>query len=134
MFSKNSTSKVFQFYKIQVLSCALNAYSVKLTNKIIVTLTFAKVTSLFIVIVGELVILEDQEIQIDGLFRRCIVFQGGIVRIFQGYTDNLTLKNSFDGTTQNFLVIATGFYGGLWAFDGWNNLNFVTEEIKNPKR
>jgi solute carrier family 7 (L-type amino acid transporter), member 9/15 len=30
--------------------------------------------------------------------------------------------------------IATAFYTGLWAYDGWNNLNYVTEEIKNPSR
>ena len=30
--------------------------------------------------------------------------------------------------------IATAFYSGLWAYDGWNNLNYVTEEIINPKR
>jgi hypothetical protein len=28
--------------------------------------------------------------------------------------------------------IATAFYSGLWAYDGWNNLNYVTEEILNP--
>jgi hypothetical protein len=28
--------------------------------------------------------------------------------------------------------IATAFYSGLWAYDGWNNLNYVTEEIVNP--
>ena len=30
--------------------------------------------------------------------------------------------------------LATAFYSGLWACDGWNNLNYVTEEIINPKR
>lgn len=31
-------------------------------------------------------------------------------------------------------VIATAFYTGLWAYDGWNNLNYVTEEIQNPSK
>ncbi|CAB4055111.1 SLC7A9 [Lepeophtheirus salmonis] len=31
-------------------------------------------------------------------------------------------------------ALATAFYSGLWAYDGWNNLNYVTEEIINPKR
>lgn len=31
-------------------------------------------------------------------------------------------------------AIATAFYSGLWAYDGWNNLNYVTEEIINPSR
>ena len=29
--------------------------------------------------------------------------------------------------------LATAFYSGLWAYDGWNNLNYVTEEIINPE-
>ena len=29
---------------------------------------------------------------------------------------------------------AIAFYSGLWAYDGWNNLNYVTEEIINPKK
>lgn len=24
------------------------------------------------------------------------------------------------------------FYQGLWSFDGWNSLNYVMEELKNP--
>jgi len=95
-------------FLIMTISSLLNAYSVKLTNKVLVTLTFAKIAALVIVIIG------------------------GIVRLFQGYTENFT--NSFEGTTTDVLTIAGGFYGGLWAFDGWNNLNYVTEEIINPKR
>lgn len=30
--------------------------------------------------------------------------------------------------------LAIAFYSGLWAYDGWNNLNYVTEEIINPRR
>jgi amino acid transporter len=38
------------------------------------------------------------------------------------------------GTTKKPLGVALAFYSGLWAYDGWNSLNSVTEELKNPKR
>lgn len=28
--------------------------------------------------------------------------------------------------------IALSFYGGLWAYNGWNYLNFITEELQDP--
>ncbi len=40
----------------------------------------------------------------------------------------------FLGTTKKPLGVALAFYSGLWAYDGWNSLNLVTEELKNPKR
>jgi len=51
---------------------------------------------------------------------------------FIGYTHNL--HNSFDGTSARISDIAYAFYGGLWAYDGWNNLNYVIEELDNPLR
>jgi L-type amino acid transporter 9 len=33
-----------------------------------------------------------------------------------------------------FFLTFKGFYSGMWAYDGWNNLNSSTEEIINPKR
>ena len=43
--------------------------------------------------------------------------------------------NSFTtGTTKKPLGIALAFYSGLWAYDGWNCLSAVTEELKNAKR
>ncbi|CAF3601899.1 unnamed protein product [Rotaria sordida] len=56
----------------------------------------------------------------------------GVIRLGKGYTQNL--QNGFDGTTKNPLGVALAFYSGLWAYDGWNSLNLVTEELKNPKR
>jgi L-type amino acid transporter 9 len=38
------------------------------------------------------------------------------------------------GTAKKPLGVALAFYSGLWAYDGWNSLNSVTEELKNPKR
>jgi len=34
-----------------------------------------------------------------------------------GYTENLA--TGFDGTETNIGVIAVGFYGGMFAYDGW---------------
>lgn len=44
------------------------------------------------------------------------------------------LSNAFNNPTPSMGVIATAFYTGLWAYDGWNNLNYVTEEIQNPSK
>ncbi|XP_048403174.1 b(0,+)-type amino acid transporter 1 isoform X2 [Stegostoma tigrinum] len=43
-------------------------------------------------------------------------------------------KNSFDGAQTSFGSISLAFYNGLWSYDGWNQLNFITEELKNPYR
>ena len=46
----------------------------------------------------------------------------------------MNFKNAFNGTNTGISDIGYAFYGGLWAYDGWNNLNYVTEELKNPIR
>ncbi|XP_068141343.1 b(0,+)-type amino acid transporter 1 isoform X1 [Drosophila tropicalis] len=61
-----------------------------------------------------------------------IVICGGAWKLLQGNTDHLS--NAFSGPLPNVGSIATAFYTGLWAYDGWNNLNYVTEEIKNPSK
>lgn len=50
-----------------------------------------------------------------------------------GNTRHLQEPN-FASSTATLGNIATAFYTGLWAYDGWNNLNYVTEEIKNPSK
>lgn len=46
--------------------------------------------------------------------------------------------DSFDGMFEvpNVGVgqIALAFYSGLWAYNGWNYLNFITEELINPTK
>lgn len=50
---------------------------------------------------------------------------------FSGSSHNYS--NSFDGNFE-LTNIALGFYSGLFAFGGWNFLNFVTEELQDPYR
>ncbi|KAF2002438.1 large neutral amino acids transporter small subunit 2 [Amniculicola lignicola CBS 123094] len=40
----------------------------------------------------------------------------------------------FDGTTTDVSNWAVALYAGLWAFDGWDNVNYVTGEFKNPTK
>ncbi|KAF2262912.1 hypothetical protein CC78DRAFT_534444 [Lojkania enalia] len=40
----------------------------------------------------------------------------------------------FEGTNTNVSNWAVALYAGLWAFDGWDNVNYVTAEFKNPSR
>ena len=30
--------------------------------------------------------------------------------------------------------VALGFYSSMWAYDGWNNLNLIVEELENPHK
>uniref|UniRef100_A0A8C4NFV8 b(0,+)-type amino acid transporter 1 n=1 Tax=Eptatretus burgeri TaxID=7764 RepID=A0A8C4NFV8_EPTBU len=61
-----------------------------------------------------------------------VIIVAGFVMMGQGKTENL--QNSFDGATSDFGSIGLAFYSGLWAYDGWNQLNYVTEELENPFR
>ncbi|KAL4871987.1 hypothetical protein BDV12DRAFT_183279 [Aspergillus spectabilis] len=40
----------------------------------------------------------------------------------------------FEGTSVDISAWAVALYAGLWAFDGWDNTNYVTGEFKNPNR
>ncbi|XP_056281604.1 b(0,+)-type amino acid transporter 1 [Pseudoliparis swirei] len=60
-----------------------------------------------------------------------VIILGGAVMLFQGHTKNF--DNSFEGTNADISSIGIAFYQGLWSYDGWNTLNFVTEELKHPE-
>ncbi|XP_038610636.1 B(0,+)-type amino acid transporter 1 [Tachyglossus aculeatus] len=61
-----------------------------------------------------------------------VIIISGIVLLAQGNTK--TFENSFDDTKVSLGAISLAFYNGLWAYDGWNQLNYITEELKNPYR
>ncbi|KAK2843630.1 hypothetical protein Q7C36_011845 [Tachysurus vachellii] len=60
-----------------------------------------------------------------------VISIGGVVLLIQGNTGNF--QNAFEGTSPSVGVIGMAFYQCLWSYDGWNNLNSVTEELKRPQ-
>ncbi|XP_042207769.1 b(0,+)-type amino acid transporter 1-like isoform X6 [Homarus americanus] len=89
-----------------VLITFINSYSVNLATKVQNIFTAAKLLAILIIVIG------------------------GVVKLAQGNTQYLA--TGFKGSTSSLGDIATAFYSGLWAYDGWNNLNYVTEELKKP--
>ncbi|KAI2622104.1 amino acid permease-domain-containing protein [Hypomontagnella submonticulosa] len=64
----------------------------------------------------------------------------GIVVALTGFsfsgTANMEWKNHawFDGTSTDGSHWAVALYAGLWAYDGWDNTNYVVGEFRNPSR
>lgn len=59
-----------------------------------------------------------------------VIMATGIVQLGKGKTENFTWEN----TESDFAKIALSFYSGLFAYNGWNYLNFVIEELQDPVR
>jgi len=59
-----------------------------------------------------------------------IIIATGIVQLGRGQTQYF----NWDETEKDFTKIALSFYSGLFAYNGWNYLNFVIEELQDPVR
>ncbi|XP_049869936.1 large neutral amino acids transporter small subunit 2 [Pectinophora gossypiella] len=84
---------------------AINCISVRWTMRIQDVFTSSKLLALIVIIIS------------------------GIYYILIGHTENF--MNPFEGKYSAGNV-ALAFYSGLFAFGGWNYLNFVTEELQDP--
>ncbi|KAF2903860.1 hypothetical protein ILUMI_02319 [Ignelater luminosus] len=84
----------------------LNGYNIKATTKIQNVFMFCKIGALITVILV------------------------GIAWMATGHTENFT--DVFEGTTDNPGKMAKALYSGIFSYSGWNYLNFMTEELKNP--
>lgn len=102
------TKKLLTAFLIVLLG-ALNIYSAKLSAKVQNVCFFVKLAACFGIVIG------------------------GIYNMAKGRLENLGSK-AFDGSSTDVSKLALSFYNGLWAYDGWNNLNYVTEEVVNPRR
>lgn len=58
------------------------------------------------------------------------IISTGFVQLAKGHTEHFT----FQGTESDITKIALSYYSGLFAYNGWNYLNFVIEELKDPHR
>ena len=56
----------------------------------------------------------------------------GLTKLAQGHTESF--QAPFKGSSNNLGQIGQAFYSGLWAYNGWNQLNLTTEELKDPQK
>ncbi|XP_006626416.3 b(0,+)-type amino acid transporter 1-like isoform X1 [Lepisosteus oculatus] len=91
-----------------ILTLAIvNCLNVRFSMSIQVIFTVAKVLALLVIVIG------------------------GVLLLFRGNTDSF--HKAFEGTIVGMNPIGKAFYQGLWSYDGWNNLNYVIEELKRPE-
>lgn len=99
--------RLFAFAIIFILTW-INCYSVKWSIRLQNSFTLAKVLALVLVITF------------------------GLYYIIAGKAVHMTSDAIWAGQPLTFVALAKAFYSGLYSYAGWNALNFVTEEIKNP--
>ncbi|KAL5104502.1 Cystine/glutamate transporter [Taenia crassiceps] len=91
-----------------MLICAINCYKVKWATRVAVIFSFGKTIALLLII---------------GF---------GLYYLATGHVESF--RNAFEGSNVSPGYLALAFYQGFWAYSGWNYLNFLVEEMKNPGR
>ncbi|KAL3282783.1 hypothetical protein HHI36_005950 [Cryptolaemus montrouzieri] len=64
------------------------------------------------------------------IFALCIIVAAGLYYLCTGHTEHL--QSPMADTKFEPGYIALAFYSGLFSYSGWNYLNYVTEELKDP--
>ncbi|KAH7719123.1 amino acid permease [Aphelenchoides avenae] len=93
-----------------VLLALVNCLSVKLVSSVQNIFTVAKLAALVLIIAT------------------------GVILLLIGDPYRDSFENAFELPPITAGQIALAFYSGLWAYNGWNYLNFITEELINPTR
>ena len=97
-------STVFLAITCIFLLTFVNCWSVKVSTRVQDAFTFAKLLALFIII------------------------GTGIYQLFTGHVEYFTFK----GSETDVSTVTLAFYSGLFAYSGWNDLNIIIEELKDP--
>eukprot|EP00092_Neocalanus_flemingeri_P027459 GFUD01029780.1.p1 GENE.GFUD01029780.1~~GFUD01029780.1.p1 ORF type:complete len:494 (+),score=47.05 GFUD01029780.1:255-1736(+) len=92
------------------LLTAVNCQNVKMAAKVQEVFSITKVLALVLIIIA------------------------GLIHMIRGNAQNLSLETMMQDTTTSPGRIALSFYSGLFSYAGWNCLNFVTEELKEPTK
>lgn len=84
----------------------LNSFDVKTTTKMQNVIMFTKIGALVIIILV------------------------GMGWMLMGHTENF--DNAFENSETDPGKLSVAFYSGIFSYAGWNYLNFMTEELKDP--
>ena len=107
----------------------VNCYEVKWATAVQDVFTYAKLLALFIIIGTGIVQLG------KGLTQSQTTNNFFLFVIIKYFSDAGKIENfTWDDTETDFTKIALSFYSGLFAYNGWNYLNFVIEELQDPVR
>ena len=90
------------------LLTAINCYNVKSSTVVQDIFAAAKVLALIIIIIT------------------------GFVWLALGHVENL--RDTMANTNYSLGHLSLSFYTGVFSYAGWNYLNFVTEELKEPNK
>ncbi|VDM39207.1 unnamed protein product [Toxocara canis] len=63
-----------------------------------------------------------------------LIIGTGVILLLYGNPYRDSFENIWEGSKFQPGSIALAFYSGLWAYNGWNYLNFITEELINPTK
>ncbi|KAF7491876.1 Large neutral amino acids transporter small subunit 2 [Sarcoptes scabiei] len=95
-----------------IILISINCYNVKWSTRLQDLFTMAKIVALILIVVY------------------------GIKQFFDDVNDiksnNLSYPKSFENSNPSPGHVALAFYSGLFSYAGWNYLNFVVEELKDP--
>ena len=118
LYNIDKTDKVMYGWYIKIASvviltviCLINYFSVSFAMKLSTGLTYIKFYTLYALCIA-------------GVFAYCGF---SVLPI----NHNIQL---FGGQSSNPSDYASAFFKLLWVFDGWSNLNYAIEEMKDPKR